>query len=115
VQTNLDIYGLNTHITTCVLKDYGGFCWYDAPLKNMPPNFSMIVCDGPPNRGTKGGRYGLAPVMRNHITPGCVILLDDAYRQQERDIAERWQKDLGGTYSVEGINKPYFVITLPPH
>lgn len=72
------------------LKDYGDFCWYDAPLESMPDSFSLVICDGPPG-ATKGGRYGLVPFMRDRLRSGCVILLDDAEREEERTIAARWQ------------------------
>lgn len=111
VQTYLGGYGLHTQITTCALKDYGEFYWYDAPLTQFPKHFSMVVCDGPPSR-TKGGRYGLVPVMRKHIASGCVILLDDAYRRDECEIAERWRKELGSTLHIEGIDKPYIVMKV---
>ena len=45
--------------------------------RTLPGQFALVVCDGPPS-GTLGGRYGLVPVMREHLQPGCVILLDDA-------------------------------------
>lgn len=111
VQSYLNRYDLPAFVTTCALKDYGEFCWYDAHLTNMPHPFSLVVCDGPPSR-TKGGRYGLVPVMKARIASGCVILLDDAYRQEELTIAERWSKQLNSTFSVEGIDKPYIVMTV---
>ncbi len=111
VQSYLNRYDLPATVTTCTLKDYGEFCWYDAPLANMPYQFSLVVCDGPPSR-TKGGRYGLVPVMKAHIAPGCAILLDDAYRREELTIAERWSKQLNSSFSVEGIDKPYIVMTV---
>jgi hypothetical protein len=114
VQSYLDAYGLHAHITACALKDFGKFCWYDVPQNELPQRFSLIVCDGPPNRTTKGGRYGLVPIMKEHIVPNCIILLDDAYRKEEREIAERWCNELGGAYQIQGIAKPYIVITVPP-
>jgi Methyltransferase domain len=111
VQSYLNQYDLQSNITTCALKDYATFCWYDAPITQFPKHFSLIVCDGPPSR-TKGGRYGLVPVMRKHIAPGCVILLDDGYRREECDIAERWCQELGGNFCIEGVDKPYIVMKV---
>ena len=65
-----------------------------------------VVCDGPPS-GTVGGRYGLVPVMREHLRPGCVILLDDAWREDERAVARRWDSELGATHEVVSCKKPY--------
>jgi hypothetical protein len=82
---------VNLH--TAPLKTYAGFAWYDPPLSRWPRTFSLVVCDGPP-ADTLGGRYGLAPIMRERLAPGCVILLDDAEREAERAIARRWQAEL---------------------
>jgi hypothetical protein len=96
------------------LRDYGnGYLWYDADLSRMPGRFSLVVCDGPPG-DTLGGRYGLVPVMREHFAPGCVILLDDAQRDAERTIAERWARELGASLALEGDDdRAFAVLALP--
>lgn len=93
------------------LKDYGSFQWYDAALESMPDGFSLVICDGPPGT-TKGGRYGLAPVMRERLQPGCVILLDDVGREEERAIASRWETELGASLEIVGSAKPYCKMTV---
>jgi hypothetical protein len=112
VQRHLDRYKLDTVILCSTpLKDYGDFCWYDVPLRSMPDNFALVICDGPPG-GTKGGRYGLVPIMKDRLAPGCVILLDDAVREQELVIAGRWQTEIGAARETLGARKPYFKITV---
>jgi predicted O-methyltransferase YrrM len=93
------------------LKDYGDFCWYDVPLESMPDSFSLVVCDGPPG-STKGGRYGLAPIMRKRLKPGCVILLDDAGREQELAIAKLWEVELDAPIDLLATSKPYIKMTV---
>ena len=73
-----------------------GYSWYDAPLKELPEQFCLVVCDGPAG-DTPGGRYGLVPVLGPRITSGCVILLDDAERAPEREALLRWSETLGGS------------------
>ncbi len=111
VRGYLNEYELNSVIHSNPLKDYGDFCWYEAPLKLMPENFSLIVCDGPPKR-TKGGRYGLVPVMKGRLKSGCRILLDDAYRCEELEIANRWAEELDASFVICGAAKPYILMTL---
>jgi Methyltransferase domain len=111
VQGYLNEYQLNSVIVTNPLKDYGDFCWYGAPLDLMPDGFSLIVCDGPPKR-TKGGRYGLVPVMKGRLKPGCHILLDDAYRCEELETAKAWAGVLDASYIVFGTVKPYIIMSL---
>lgn len=113
VQRMLTRYALDSAVVLCAnpLKDYGSFCWYNPPLESMPSVFEVIICDGPPG-GTKGGRYGLAPIMKERIKPGCVILLDDAGREQERAVAERWRTEIGACVEVNGARKPYITMTV---
>jgi hypothetical protein len=93
------------------LRDFGEFTWYDPPLHRMPSDFALVICDGPPG-DTPGGRFGLLPVMRSHLRPGCVILLDDAERPDERRILERWAGELGTTFDLAGSEKPYGVLRV---
>jgi hypothetical protein len=88
------------------LKSYGGFDWYSLPTAQLPTRIGFVVCDGPPGL-TRGGRYGLAPVLKDRLAPGCIVLLDDTHRSDERAILHRWRAELNGevideapTYSV---------------
>lgn len=101
-------------LCTAPLRSYGAYVWYDPPLSQMPSHFALVVCDGPP-ADTPGGRYGMVPVMRDHLAPGCVILLDDAVREQERAIARRWQATLGASHQIIGSDKPFIRMVLSRH
>ena len=94
------------------LRDYAGYAWYDPPFHWMPKHFSLVICDGPP-ADTLGGRYGLVPVMKSTLGPGCTILLDDAVREQERAIARRWQAELGAEYSLLEGRSPLIRLVVP--
>ena len=111
VIARLEGYGID-RTTLCVapLRDYGDFAWYDPPLDKMPPGFALVICDGPPGT-TRGGRYGLAPVMAARLERGCVVLLDDAGREEERAIAKSWRLELGAKYEIVGREKPYIRMT----
>ena len=112
VQAVLDRRGI-TSVRLCVapLRDYGGFEWYDPPLNEMPDGFRLVVCDGPPG-DTKGGRYGLLPVMTHKLAPRCIVLLDDAAREGERQAAARWQAEDGASIEAVGADKPFFRIVI---
>ena len=94
------------------LRSYDGFTWYDPPLNHMPDDFALVVCDGPPY-DTPGGRYGLLPVMREHLRPGAVVLLDDAQRPDEQAVLGRWSEELGTTYRMSGSVAPYARLVVP--
>jgi len=111
VRNNINKYKLKSvFLHECPLKDYGSFCWYDPPLESMP-TFALIICDGPPGE-TKGGRYGLVPIMLKKFQSGSVILLDDAGREPERLIATHWKNELKASLEVLGSVKPYIRLVL---
>ena len=72
------------------LRDYGTFSWYAPPLTLMPAQFKLVVCDGPPERTTRGKRYGLLPVMGNRLASNCVLLLDDLNIELEDNVIDLW-------------------------
>lgn len=109
VQKYLRKYRIHS-VTLCQapIRSYGDFDWYSASsLQGIPSRISLVVCDGPPG-GTRGGRYGLVPVMIEKLRPDCTILLDDGARQEEREIVERWSKLLATNPELIGKEKPYF-------
>jgi Methyltransferase domain len=85
-----DISGV--HVCSAPLVEYGDFVWYDPPLAQIPKEFSLVICDGPPG-STKGGRYGLLPVVGDRLPPGSTILLDDAGRPGEVELIKRWEAE----------------------
>jgi hypothetical protein len=87
----------NVHLTLAPLHDYGDFCWYDPPRDALPRDFGLVVADGPPG-DVKGGRFGLLPVLRSHLAPEAVILLDDAERVQEETVLQQWMNEYGVSY-----------------
>lgn len=101
-------------VELCVapLRKHEEFDWYDAPLEKMPRGFSMVICDGPPG-ATRGGRYGLIPVMREFLPAGCIILADDACRRDERAILEKWARELGAEFEISGSYKPFATMIIP--
>lgn len=113
VRVSLQSFNVQS-VELCVndLRDYGLYSWYDPPKERLPSNFALVVCDGPP-AATPGGRYGLLPVMKPHLKPGCDILLDDVYRAKEQEIAARWAKELGTTYNISGLKKPFATLAVP--
>jgi hypothetical protein len=120
VQQALERHEISS-VQICVqpLRSYGEFDWYAPPLETMPAGFSLIICDGPPS-ATRGGRYGLAPMVSDRMLPGCTVLLDDAVRSDEQQIAARWAKEFGLQGEQRGVDKPYFVLraraaTMRPH
>jgi hypothetical protein len=94
----------NVQICAAPLRSYGEFSWYDPPLAEMPKEFQLVICDGPPG-STAGGRYGLLPVMGERLPAGTVILLDDATRPGELECLRRWTSEAKFKVSSPDENK----------
>jgi hypothetical protein len=107
VQLELHEFGIES-VRLCIspIREHGAFDWYDAPLHAMPERFSLVICDGPP-AATRGGRYGLCEVMRDHLLRDCTILLDDAVRSDEQRIAEQWKVKLDMDCQLRGAVAPF--------
>lgn len=84
------------------LVDYDNFAWYS--LQNIPDTqFDFVICDGPPSHSTKGGRYGLFPVMHHRLAKGAVILVDDYWRDHKHAVVARWEAEFDVT--VEAVHE----------
>jgi len=81
-----------SRVCSAPLVEHGEFDWYDPPLAKMPKSFSLVICDGPPG-STKGGRYGLLPIMNDRLPRGSYVLVDDASRPAESEMVERWERE----------------------
>ncbi len=114
VESALRRYGIRSvNLYVAPLRRYGSFDWYAPQLDSMPESFSAVICDGPPG-DTRGSRYGLLPVMTERLRPGTVILLDDASRDQEKNVVRRWALELGASFRlVQGDRKAYALMTVP--
>jgi hypothetical protein len=101
------------HVQVCsvALRDYDGYAWYDAPMTELPREFQLVICDGPPGE-TCGGRYGLLPVIGHRLPSGSVILFDDANRKGETEVLHRWSSETKIEVAVhDGLNGSFAVIT----
>jgi predicted O-methyltransferase YrrM len=110
VESRLRQFGLDANVQMTPLRAYGDFDWYDVDRLPLP-TFSLVVCDGPPKR-TRGGRVGLVPVLGERLAPGCLILLDDAARPEEREVLRRWASDRPLRYELRGASRPYAAVEL---
>lgn len=63
--------------------------WYD--LSNLPEQIDLIIIDGPPWAVHPFVR-GAAEILFERLTPGGIVLLDDAARPGERIVANRWRR-----------------------
>ena len=103
-----------TSVVVCEtpLRNYGNYTWYDVSQTNLPTDFAMAICDGPPGDNPES-RYGLIPVLRDRLKPGCLVVVDDFERMGEQTIAYRWAKETGASITRHGTEKPFAVLRMP--
>jgi hypothetical protein len=100
VSEAIDRFGLtNVTVHLAPLRDFGPFDWYDPPMEELPSDFSLVVCDGPPGV-TRGGRSGMLPRMRDRLAKKYSILLDDTNREAEGQLVQQWVRELAASHSL---------------
>jgi len=68
----------------------GPWQWYDLSGAQIPDSIDLMVVDGPPAIIQPLSRYPALPLLRSRLTPGACIILDDAARDDELEVARRW-------------------------
>lgn len=67
-------------------KDYQ---WYDT--RNLPKlKIDMLVIDGPPGFIQKHSRLPALPILFEQLAKDAVVFIDDAAREDEKEIVEMW-------------------------
>jgi predicted O-methyltransferase YrrM len=85
-----------------------GAPWYaESALAALPSGIDLLIVDGPPGypEGMERSRYPALPALENRLAEGAMVVLDDAGREGEREIVERWSAE-GWSFAVrdrEGI------------
>jgi predicted O-methyltransferase YrrM len=98
-----------------VERDVDGvkYVWYDVDIgKHIDGEIDLLVVDGPPRRASPLARYPAVPVLRTHLASGCIILLDDGNRPDERRIARMWTKLLGARARHDTNGKGAWIVEV---
>ena len=66
------------------------YLWYSN--QSLPDNpIDMIVIDGPPGFIQKNSRYPALPLFYDKCSDHCTLYLDDAAREDEKEIIDKWK------------------------
>lgn len=114
---HLEKYGEQTreHIRRHGLEEWAEVCY--APLTDVKLNgetwrwytldqldvstIDMLIVDGPPHKTRSKARYPAVPMLIDRLSAGAVVVLDDAYREAESEIAATWARNYGFDLSIE--------------
>ncbi len=89
----------------------GTWLWYDpAQLVNIK-NIDLLVIDGPPRSTQKFARYPAMPILFNQLSDDAIIVLDDALREDEKQVVELWLKEFN-CFQFESIDSEKGTIIL---
>ncbi len=69
------------------------YSWYDVNCISHQDKIDLLVVDGPPGNSGSMARYPALPVFFERLSKNAVIILDDAGREAERQIVERWMSE----------------------
>ena len=79
--------------------------WYAArAVVKLPEDIDLLLVDGPPGygEGMALSRYPALPALEHRLALNAIAVLDDAQREGERAILERWTSDCQGwTFAVD--------------
>ena len=65
------------------------FQWY--ALNTLPQiKIDLLVIDGPPGFLQKHSRYPALPLLADRLAEHCTVFLDDAARDDEQELVQRW-------------------------
>ena len=71
------------------------FQWYD--ISQLPDaSINMLVIDGPPGFIQTHSRYPALPLLQQKMANDCVIFMDDAARDDEKEIVDKWLAEYPG-------------------
>jgi predicted O-methyltransferase YrrM len=66
--------------------------WYDPTALDDQRSIDMVFVDGPPHDLRSRARYPALPMLADQLSDTAVVILDDAYREDELSIAEAWSE-----------------------
>lgn len=83
--------------------------WYRIPTGTVQDFLGknpadLLLVDGPPKSTQEYARYPALPVLRQFLSTHSLILLDDAAREDESEVAKRWIQESGGRLTCEMLS-----------
>lgn len=64
--------------------------WYSPQALDGLDGVDLVIVDGPPGRTGKDARYPAVPLTAPLLNKGALIFVDDADREDEQRVVERW-------------------------
>lgn len=96
--SNLQDHNLNNYVKLIhaplknILIYNCSYIWYE--VENLPKEakIDFLIVDGPRGDICKLARFPVVPILKDYLSQDCVILIDDAKRDDEILIIHTWQE-----------------------
>lgn len=70
--------------------------WYDTKALQNVQSIDILVVDGPPASTQRLARYPALPILAPFLSDNAIIVIDDAFRPDERQMVARWLEEFDG-------------------
>lgn len=106
---NVKLHGLEdtSRVVHAPLVDheFEGKTWKWYALDDLPAEtrIDLLLVDGPPVKTQDMARYPALPLLAPYLSDDAVIVLDDADRDSERDVVDRWLREFGHRLELERL------------
>lgn len=79
--------------------------WYDMEKFEDVTDIELALVDGPPAAVAPRARQHAVPALAPRLAPGALVLLDDAPRPDEQEIARTWIEEHGLVAEDVGVSR----------
>lgn len=102
IEKSIELHALSAYVELlhAPLKEYSiqqkTWQWYDIAKLDAHSAVDMLIIDGPPSTVQTNARYPALPLLHSKLTQNVIIILDDAARADEKNIAKSWLNEYSG-------------------
>lgn len=84
--------------------------WYPLNLSGIE-NVDLLVVDGPPKSTCQYARYPALPALFDRLSPKAEVWMDDAVRQEEKELCKHWADEYGFNFEYIPLEKGLGILT----
>ncbi len=84
---------VTSEVRLAPIEPHGGSLppnWYARAAWEDLAGIGMLMVDGPPSAVGRLARLPAVPLLQDQLRPGCIVVLDDAQRPDEKAAIEKW-------------------------
>lgn len=88
--------------------------WYDTKALQNVQSIDILVVDGPPASTQRLARYPALPILAPLLSDNAIIVIDDAFRPDERQMVARWLEEFDG-FTARDVDTEKGTVILQRH